>query len=38
MDEFICRAEIEMQTLVAEGEGGMNWETSIEAYTLLYVC
>ena len=22
---------------VGEGEGGMNWESSIEAYTLLYV-
>ena len=43
-DDFTCRTEREIQTLRAnlwipkeERVGGMNWETEIDIYTLLYI-
>ena len=40
-DEPIFRAELETQIQIldaaGEGQGGTNWESSIETYTLSYV-
>ena len=39
MDEPICKAEIDTNVEIPQGkEGGKNWETEIDTYTLLILC
>ena len=39
IDDPICKAEIDTNVEIPQGkEGGKNWETEIDTYTLLILC